>query len=360
SAAQSSMQGRQATKLFMEGELPPAEVGELRLDELVKFFKSPPAYFLNRRLGLYLKQEDGGMSDREPLELDQLENWKLGTALLGCLLDDRPLDEAETLLRAQGELPLGHPGRLELEKLLADCEAIAERTRTDRQGSSLEPLEVRVELEDGTRVTGAIGDRWAGGVVRHTYSKLGSKYVLEAWIRHLALCSGSEKGARTVWIGRGKDADANAVEWAPLPAQEAARELAALVQLYRRGLERPLPFMPATSRDYFDAVGQGKNGEAAAVKAYDEGDLCETAFDPHPARAFSGMLPPFDPAFEVGEKELEDTEFHDLAAAVYGPLDAARAPNAGSVPKATAKATAKAAKAPAKATKPSKGGKKKS
>ncbi len=346
SAARSSVQGRQATKLFMEGSLGPADVVELRLDELVKFFKSPPAYFLNRRLGLYLRQEDGGMSDREPLELDQLDNWKLGTALLGCLLDGRPLDEAEILLRAQGELPLGHPGRLELEKRLAACEAIAERARAERRGPSLEPLEVRVELEDGTRVTGAIGDRWAGGVVKHTYSRLAPKYVLEAWIRHLALCSGSDNGARTVWIGRGKGADANAVEWGPLSAQQAARELGALVQLYRRGLERPLPFMPETSRDYFDAVAQGKNGEAAAVKAYDEGDLCETAFDPHPTRAFSGMLPPFDPAFEVGEKELEHTEFHQVAAAVYGPLDGA-------------KATAQAAKAPTKATKPSKGGKKK-
>ena len=326
SAAQSSLQGRRATQLFMQHPLAPTQVDELLLDELVKFFKSPPAYFLNRRLGLYLKQEEGGMSDREPLELNHLESWKLGTALVGCLLDGRPLGEAETLLRAQGELPLGHPGRLELEELLADCEAIAERARAERQGPSLEPLEVRVALGDGTRVTGAIGDRWAGGVVRHTYSKLGSKVVLEAWIRHLALCSGSEQVARTVWIGRGAGAAADAVELCPLPPEQAARELGALVQLYRRGLERPLPFMPATSRDYFEAVGQGKNGEAAAVKAYDDGDFCETALDPHPARAFSGMLPPFDPAFDLGERPIEDTEFHELAAAVYGPLDAAKAP----------------------------------
>lgn len=335
SAAQSSMQGRQATKLFMEGALPTEAVDEVRLDELVKFFKSPPAYFLNRRLGLYLRQEDGGMSDREPLELDHLEGWKLGAALLGCVLDGRALDEAETLLRAQGELPLGHPGRLELEKALADCQAIAERARAERQGPSLEPLEVRVELEDGVRLTGAIGDLWAGGVVKHTYSKLKSKYLLEGWIRHLALCAGSEARVRTVWIGRGEDAGAHAVEWGPLPAERAARELGALVQLYRRGLERPLPFMPETSRKYVDAVARGKNGEAAAVKAYDEGDFAETAFDPHPARAFSSMLPPFDPAYEAGEKALEDTEFHTVAKTVYGPLDDATA------------------------TKPSKGGKKK-
>ena len=129
-----------------------------------------------------------------------------------------------------------------------------------------------------------------------------------------------------MWIGRGAGAAADAVELCPLPPEQAARELGALVQLYRRGLERPLPFMPATSRDYFEAVGQGKNGEAAAVKAYDDGDFCETALDPHPARAFSGMLPPFDPAFDLGERPIEDTEFHELAAAVYGPLDAAKAP----------------------------------
>ncbi len=323
SAARSSIRGRQATKLFIETGVAPVEVREVRLDDLVKFLKSPPAYFLNRRLGLYLRQEDGGMSDREPLELDHLDDWKLGGALLGFLLDGRAPGEAETLLRAQGKLPLGHPGRLKLEALLADCESIAGRVRAERQGSRLEPLEVRVELEDGTRVTGSIGDRWAGGVVRPLYSRLKSKYVLEGWVRHLALCSGAEAGTRTVWVGRGKDEGADAVEWSPLPPEQATRDLGALVRLYRQGLERPLPFLPETSRRYLE------RGASGAVAAYAEGDFAETLLDPHAARAFSGMLPPFDAAFEVGDKPIEDTEFHALAAAVYGPLDAARGATAG-------------------------------
>jgi exodeoxyribonuclease V gamma subunit len=380
-AAQSMVTVRHDTRLFLEGSLAPVEAAEVRLDDLVKFFKSPPATFLNRRLGLYLKQEEGGMSDREPLELGTLDEWKLGMALVGHLLAERPIEEAETLLRAAGDLPLGHSGTLELEELRPTCEAIKDAVQAARGGGPAEPLEVRVELPGGKRVTGAIGDRWANGVVRHTYSKLKSKYLLEGWIRHLALCAGSAAGERTVWIGRGKNGGAEAVEWRALSHDEAARDLGELVRLYHQGLERPLRFTPESSREYVDALGGGKDALREAVKAYDEGDHCETAYDPHLARAFSDMLPPFDPEVEAGRKRVEETEFHKVALAVYAPLKAAQAmrPEA----KVTAAKAAKAAKSakddplpkavkatkaatgapvpkPVKATKAPAGGKKKS
>ncbi|HET9954060.1 MAG TPA: exodeoxyribonuclease V subunit gamma, partial [Polyangiaceae bacterium] len=90
----------------LEAELPDA----LRLEDLVRFFRSPPAYYLNRRLGIYLDEEDIDVSDREPLELSALDNWRLGSSLIEHLLKGRSLQEAADLLQASLELPHGSWG----------------------------------------------------------------------------------------------------------------------------------------------------------------------------------------------------------------------------------------------------------
>lgn len=324
-AAEASRSSQKTQRLFIERSMQRPESREIGLEELVKFFKSPPAYFLNRRLGLYLRQEHPATFDREPLELDALESWKLGSALIGYLLDDVPLDQAEQLLRGKGELPLGPPGKILLERLHAPASDIATRAKAARAGAALEPLEVRVDLPDGTRVTGSIGDRWAGGAVKHMYSTPGCKYLLESWTRHVAMCAVPGASAKTQLIGRA-GASAAVVGFDALASDAARALLADMVELYRRGLERPLPFMPETSHKYF--AGHQKSAAAAldsAMQTYSGDEHAESLHDPHPGRAFSGLLPPFDPDFEAGKKRLDETDFHALAIALFGPLDAARA-----------------------------------
>jgi exodeoxyribonuclease V gamma subunit len=323
-AAQSLRTGRIESKPFLEKSLQAGEILELRIDELLKFFRSPAAYFLNRRLGLYLRPEAGGLSDREPLEFDTLDDWKLGSSLLDHLLADVPLERAAQLLRAAGELPLGHSGTLEIEEKLAACDAIAKEARAKRAGPAVDPLQLSVETPGGVRITGVLGDRFPGGVVRHMYSSIKAKYLVDAWIRHLGSCAAPGPSARSVLVGRGKG-KADVVEWKPLPIDAAVRELGQLVQVYREGLERPLPFLPDTSRKYCLALASGADAAlSAAVGAYDDDERGERAYDPHPSRAFDDALPPFDRRFDAGERGVEETDFHRIATLVYGPLDAAR------------------------------------
>ena len=61
----------------------------IQLHELVRFFMNPIAYLINRRLQVYLREADVDVPDREPWQLDKLEEWDVATTLLELELEGR-------------------------------------------------------------------------------------------------------------------------------------------------------------------------------------------------------------------------------------------------------------------------------
>lgn len=314
-AASAAMRGRRPAERFLSAPLEAAVHDEIPLSELQRFFRSPAAYFLNRRLGVYLSVEGDDVPYREPLELDELEQWSLGDAVLGYLERGHGLEEIERLLRGAGRLPLGAWGSVELANVAAKCAAIAEQARARRSGSEFGSVPVTTELEGGRRVTGVVDGVWASARVRATYSKCSPRQLLREWIAHVALCaSGSARPSYLITRGENKRPFLEQA-FAPLAESEAKSLLTRFTELYLEGQRRPLPFLPQASHDYVKALARGVGSPLEkAVDGYERGD---GARDPHPARAFGGLLPPFDDAYERGEKAASDTEFHELARAVF-------------------------------------------
>jgi exodeoxyribonuclease V gamma subunit len=300
---------------------PPAEVS---LDDLTRFFKSPPAYLLNRRLGIYLSSEQTEVRAREPLDLDALDRWKIGTLLLEhCLAGVSP-DVSERLLRGKGELPLGAWGRKVLDGRREEAQSIAGLVRERRAGAGLEPIELLLQLEDGPRVLGSVDAVFPGGRVEHTFSKPSARRLLAAWIQHLGL-SAAGRGASSTLVSRDEKQPRVQV-FEALTAEEGRRLLGELVALFIEGQARALPFLPSVSQCYLLGIRRGtktkgpKSPADALSSAVYEYDSKELERDPHAALAFDQRLPPFDAEFDAEEKPLERTEFHALAARVYDPL----------------------------------------
>lgn len=327
-AARGTLQARQRRRFLSRPiNAPPLE--QLSLAELIRFFKSPPAYFLNRRLGLYLHTDDSHIDDREPLEPDALERWKLGAATVEYLLSGKTLGQVETLLRAEGALPAGHAGSLLLEDLAQRCEAIADWTRRARRGQPQVQLDLALTI-GGVRLGGAVDQLWQPGRVVTVYSHLKPKRLLEAWLHHLALCGVHGEGQFSVLIGRGEgDALVDAQQFQPLAGETALHHLETLVELYREGQSRPLPFTAGTSSRYFDRHTEPERGLQGAIAEYGDPDKGECLYDPHPARVFDGQLPPFDAAHDAGQVNITETEFHRIAVSVYEPLRANLTPFTG-------------------------------
>jgi exodeoxyribonuclease V gamma subunit len=300
---------------------PPAEVG---IEDLVRFFKSPPAYLLNRRLGIYLGQDKTEVRAREPLDLDGLERWKIGEPLIEHCLSGIDIDDSERLLRGTGKLPLGDWGRKELERYRERASAIADAAVTCRAGVELPPLELAILLDSGVKIAGTLACRFPGGRVEHTFSSPSPRRLLALWIRHLALgalgltdkstlVAREEKGPKIQVFG-------------PLPAERARAHLAELVTLFVAGHSRALPFLPAVSHKYVHGlrIGTIKDGpkrpEDALNTAVSEYDRGEAEREPHAPLAFDQRLPPFDARFDEDALKIEETDFHRLALGIYVPV----------------------------------------
>lgn len=256
---------------FVGGPLPPAETDDdagatVSIDTLAGFFERPSRGYLTQRLSLYLGQDDDELEDREPIELDALDGWKIGDRILDILAADN--NAPEPLLRAAGLLPPGSIGAPPLATAQRDAEEILRRAATLREGTPLEPRPVDLLFDHNgrqTRIVGALDALWRSGMVRVQYSKLGRRQELGAWVRHLALNAQAPDNTRpeTFLVGRGAAKDTvRTVRFRPV--EDARDILSDLVALYRIGLELPLALLPKASREYVDKLAKGDPTQAMA------------------------------------------------------------------------------------------------
>lgn len=254
---------------FLAGPLAgaPDPAATLELEALTDFFDHPLRSFLRERLQVRLPEDREGADDRDPITLNALEEWGVGDHLMRrARRGDRP-DSGWPVLEASGVLPLGTPGRLVVERLLPPATAIAERLRELGAVRPLPATEVVLRVGD-VELNGVLLDRYLPGLIAAQFSKVGRYHELRVWIRHLVLNAAVDRRASSVLIGRSeKDKDKDAITTVRFaPVDEPLQYLATLVDLYRRGQQRPLPFFRQASRAYAEARCAGKD-EAAACKA---------------------------------------------------------------------------------------------
>jgi exodeoxyribonuclease V gamma subunit len=208
------------------------------------------------------------------VELDGLERWGVGQRLLESRrqgVDERTAALAEI---ARGTLPpgvLGLPVITELSPIVTGI--VAEADLRAPGGADAEPVDVRVRLADGRLLHGTVSGVCGDVLLTATFSRVSAKQRLAAWARLLALtATWPERPFSAVTVGRGSGRDdVRSVCIAPLAATTkeraavAGRELAALIDLYDRGLREPLPLFAKTSAAYAEAVRAGQDPVAAAA-----------------------------------------------------------------------------------------------
>jgi exodeoxyribonuclease V gamma subunit len=110
-----------------------------------------------------------------------------------------------------------------------------------------------------------------------TFSRVGARHRIAAWVRLLALCAAHpDRGFSAVTVGRARSGapDTASATIARLPnvtGPEALAHLAALVDLRERGMREPLPIACNASAAYARAVANGENPVTAGAKAWESG-----------------------------------------------------------------------------------------
>jgi exodeoxyribonuclease V gamma subunit len=224
---------------------PGEEMRRVELKSLIDFFASPAKYFVRRRLGLRLDEEDDALEDDEPFELDALESYLFKQELVAHGLAHQKVTLAD--FASRGMLPLGEMGAAHFYTLLNAAEKFRKTVEPELRGRKPDeslPIDLRI---DQFSLTGQIESIYGGRIVQFRCASLKPKDRLRAWICHLARCAAdSDAAPETVLIGVDE-----VVHF--LPLKDALAILANLLEIYWSGLSRPLPFFPLSALDYAKA-----------------------------------------------------------------------------------------------------------
>lgn len=294
----------------------------LSLDRLLKFYKLPVADLVKRRLGVFLENRDSrDYSDREPMEVAGLDDWRLGDTVLHHELAEMDQDDSLALTRAGGLVPLGTPGACTHEETHRAVSPLIAAAGASRQGDALEPLLIDLPFAE-TRVVGTLGERWPSGRVHLQYSKRQPKSLLQLWIQHLCLCAMApdDQALRSTLVARAQRKDTPPEVCAFGPVAGAAELLGDLCELYWIGQREPLLLFPTASHNYMAEFRTSGDPQSARWKATNGWqDRSFERKDPHVQRVF-GDDDVFRPGYSPLRVPLVAGDAAAVAQRVFGPL----------------------------------------
>ncbi|MBW1988077.1 MAG: exodeoxyribonuclease V subunit gamma [Deltaproteobacteria bacterium] len=251
--------------------LPPPEESWYALDvvRLCRFFENPAEFLAQRRLKVVFAKPEESLPDAEPFALGGLDGYRLHEHLAGrCLATGADPADLYGACRAGGFLPHGQVGAAAFDRAVRQVAPFLERVRA---ATREQPRTVSADLGLGPfRLHGGLGTVMGPRQVLYRPAKEPkAKDLIRCWVRHLALCAAGET-VHTLFLSLTRD-----VQFAPLSAEDAGEELAALLSLYEQGLCSPLPFFPRSSLAFAKKVHKEESEAAAfsaARKAWDGGE----------------------------------------------------------------------------------------
>ncbi len=327
---------------FFESPLPrEEEESAIRISDLVQYFRGATRFLLERRLGLFLREEESSLRDREPMEMAGLDTWDVANRVLSHLLRDLNAEvssmDFHDAMRASGDIPLGMVGTCWFEGISESITALQEGARRVCIGDARDSLAIDC-MVDGARIVGTIGDLWPTGRVLVSFSRTEKSSDLGHWIQHLFLCLAGPEGVEKKTHVVGRAVSGNAIQTAEFAeVEEPARILKTLVEIYKLGQTLPLPFFPEAGRKFvkglkgrdidlsLDDLGvEGFEKALASARGMYEGTLFGgESLDPYVQKAFGA-----DRCLEPGYRPFEGAEgylsFPVLSSLVFSPLLAHR------------------------------------
>ncbi|MGI9085490.1 MAG: exodeoxyribonuclease V subunit gamma [Aeromicrobium sp.] len=323
--ARAAVRERREPDGFDAQALPALPADDVDLASLVAFAKHPVKEFLRRRAQIVLPDEGKEVLDGLPIAIDGLVEWGIGERLLRDLLRGRDEAAALGMEWRRGELPPGRLGWREAQRIRDEAVLVADLAVPVIGTTAVTSLDVDVDLGRGRRLRGTVTGVHGDQVVKATYSRLGEKHELDAWISLLALGGTWSGRAWTACaIGRGRKGKPP-VTTAFDRADDAVERLGDLVRLYDAGMREPLPLPLKAGHAWAEQRSRGANDRACTDEAAKQwsGWLHEDQ-DPHHVRVW-GHGAPFDVLLAAApapgeEVDGEISRLGALAHTLWGPV----------------------------------------
>lgn len=294
-------------------ELPAPATDVVAISELISFFNHPVRHLVRLRTGLSFA-DSTEPTDEIPTELDGLQQWSIGNRALTRALAGHGPDQVLLTERLRGDLPPAELGRRALNRIVADIDAVLDRLPS-QSGEPAVDHDLALDIA-GVQLTGQVQTR--GELLISTeYSSLSAKHKLSGWLRLLALTAAEPASWRSLIVTKTRVG-----AWQAPDPERAARLLADLVAIYRRGICHPLPLPPRLGESYASLranqidPADPRRGEPALRRTWEfDSDAYWLAFFDFPEL----LRLPRDPADSWGPAE-ETTALGSLARAVWDPI----------------------------------------
>lgn len=250
--------------------LPVRREEDVSLADLHAFFVHPVRTFFRDRLQISTPAESDELRDGIPITLDALEQWAVGDRLISDVLAGADPTESMTAEQLRGTLPPGELGRTALSAVVAKVQPLYGAAVQLRDGAQPRAVDVDVDLGDGRRLRGTVGDLFGNRRVSVTYSNLGAKQRMAGWLDALALAAGHSDESWTVHsLGKHRSGGQIAMV-PPLAEHEATDWLRVMVEIRDAGLAEPLPLPLKTSLALAQELRISGDPTAADAKALRE------------------------------------------------------------------------------------------
>lgn len=244
--------GHREPRPHLLGEpLPPPLQDDVALDDLIGFFKDPVKGFF-RALDYTLPWDVDAIDDAMPVEIDALQEWKIGDRMLDDMLRGMTAADAQQAEWRRGSLPPGRLGWRKAQEIAARSAALAAAAQGYRTPQP-RAVDVDVPIAPARRITGTVPRLYGDRMVAVTYSKLDGRHLLESWIRLVALTSQyPDRDWTAVCIGRARKGEKTRERLLGPPAS-AGDVLTDLVAMYDAGRRAPIPLPLKTSYAWSEA-----------------------------------------------------------------------------------------------------------
>ncbi len=294
----------------------PERGGQASLRDLIAFFRHPSRFFLERRVGVILVETGAEEDENEPFALKGLDRYDVEQRFMEHEIETGDLEELYPALTASGRLPHGRIGQCSLHGISRNIRTFVRHYSDVLREKPIPSPDLNLEVA-GVRISGQFEGLHPRGLVHYRYSRIKAKDRLKLWIMHLLLqaASGSD-GSWPESLLLGKDEYGKDGSWTLVPVEDAHARLEALLNIYREGLCRPLPFFPEASWAY--AARKTRNGGTwvrVEDAAFEAARTVWAGNDFLPGEGTDGYN-----RLLYRDSDPLNREFQDLSIAVFEPL----------------------------------------
>jgi len=164
---------------------PPA-ISEIKLMDLINFYKSPVKWFYQKSLGLSFEEQEDHLEENERFGLNNLELWELKNELIKIDTEDKKLiEETREKYVKSGILPLRSFSTIAMSEILEDVLPVKHQKGLFVSGRKPGSLGTILKLGDDLSITGSVNEIYGNDLIAHSFSKDPLKYKVEAWIKYL-------------------------------------------------------------------------------------------------------------------------------------------------------------------------------